>query len=101
MSNYGLYYTLNSNIPQKQFPASKKTNLVKITNKLLDQEKEAFILLIYEHFRINSDDNINLIPYSGQQKNKDVIFDLDNFPNELCWILDRFVSVVNNNNSSK
>lgn len=98
MSNYGLYYTLNSNIPQKQFPSSKKANLVKITTKLTDQEKEAFILLIYEHFRINSDDNINLIdliPYSGEQKNKDVIFDLDNFPNELCWILDRFVSVVN------
>lgn len=98
MSNYGLYYTLNENIPEKVFPVSNKKKLIKSIETLNEQEKEAIILLIHEHYKNfgkkSLNENVNLIPYEGEQKGKNVLFDLEKLPNELCWILEKFMTVV-------
>lgn len=96
MSRYGLYYTLNENIPEKTFPVSNKKKLIKDIEILKEQEKEAFLLLIYEHYKNNSSNEENdiSIPYKGEQKGKDILFDIENLPNDLCWILEKFISIV-------
>jgi len=98
MSKYNLYYTLNTNISNKCYPVSKKKKLIKDIEKITTSEKEALILLIHEHLKNHNEENydLNIIPYKGEQKGKDVIFDLNNLPNELCWILEKFINVVIN-----
>lgn len=98
MEPYNLYHTLNNNVPSKKFPATKKKTLQAKLKTLDDTSKEAFLMLICEHARLNDDfkyipEKENL-PYKGIQNDEDIVFDFKEIPNQLCWILSKFLDVV-------
>lgn len=99
VDNYGLYQTLYSpSFSEEQLPDENKKELlekVKIMN--YDQEKALF-MLIYEHARLNGDveyDSENIIlPYSIEQKGKNISIKFPELPNNLMWILWKFSNIV-------
>ncbi len=98
MKSYNLYHTLKQNIPPKKFTVKQKTDLA-IRHSLLDENgKEAFLMLICEHARVQSqyqyDSENPKLPYGGVQKGKNVIFIVEKFPSTLKWILLKFLNVA-------
>ncbi len=100
-NTYGLYQTFNKNIPKKKISVKQKKELIDEIKKFNEKQSEAFIMLIFEHNRIENNIEYDLnnglkdLPYEGTNKNNDIIFDISNMPPDLCWILYKFSQVVN------
>jgi hypothetical protein len=99
--NYGLYQTLYSEeYTTEIFSPENKAELLKNMKKLSYDQKKAFLLLICEHAKITDGlgytDNDIILPYSIVQKNNDVMIDLSSLPNEVKWILWKFIKVIQN-----
>jgi hypothetical protein len=93
---YMLYSTFEVDPKQKPMTIKQKKKLCSALTCLTDQEKkEAVFLLIVEHFRREKQSEIDIgdfvLPYSGTEKNKNITFDLNDFPPKLCWILWKFL----------
>lgn len=93
-----LYDTLNKNLPTD--PPSKR--LLKKLRKQLSTESEqkriqAIVLLITEHAIRNDGYKVNpkktVLPLGGRQVGRDTIFDLENIPVELQYILIKFYKI--------
>ena len=93
-SFYGLYHTLNKNLPSEKVKETQKTKLIKKVSRLGSEEKEALIMLIYEHAKVKGDIENKGLPYEGKQKGMDVEFDLQKLPSDLFWILSKFLEVI-------
>lgn len=95
--NYSLYYTLNRNIPKTRPTKAQENELKKKLGNLESESKKAVLRLIAEHSKVAEQQDFDgddiEIPYSGVQNGNDVVFDLANFPNELKWILLKFVNL--------
>ncbi len=90
-NSYGLYQTLNQNIPKQDLKAAQKTHILEKINSLSRRETEAVVMLVCEHARIHEDfvydpENITL-PYEGSFDKKTATFDLR-------WIISRFLEIV-------
>jgi hypothetical protein len=99
--NYPLYHTLNKNISTKKMPQSTMSELAELLTKCDDDHAKAALMLITEHSRIvdkaaYAENDIDL-PYAGHQNDKNVYFDVKNLPNDLQWILWKFVQSQNHN----
>ena len=97
--NYGLYQTLYSEEYNVEiFSPENKAELLKNIKKLSYEQKKAFLLLICEHAKISDGleyaDNDIILPYSIIQKNNDVVIDFLSLPNEVKWILWKFIKVI-------
>ena len=97
-NNYGLYQTLNQNIPKKDLKAAQKTYILEKIISLSQTETEAIVMLVCEHARIQEDfvydsEDVTL-PYDGSFDKKTVTFDLKNMPISLRWIILRFLEIV-------
>lgn len=96
---YPLYHTLNHNIPKTKLTKNQETDLAKKLCLVNEDAKKAVVMLITEHSRVEGqyvyDPKNVVIPYSGTQEGNDVIFDLGKFPNELKWVLWKFVNLLN------
>lgn len=92
---YSLYRTFNDNIPEKDLNAKDTKELIKVAENLNTDQKVAFVRLILEHSRLTNgeDQKLNDLPYSGIDSDEGVVFDLSRLPQELKWILWRFVNV--------
>lgn len=93
-SNYNLYYTLNLNIPSENISKEERNSFLSGISLLDEEEKKAFVKLIAEHSKIQGIYRENEIPFGGVQKDGELNFKLSNFPNDLVWILFRFVKVI-------
>jgi len=91
---YALYYTLIQNLPKKKMLESEKVKLIQKAENLTTEEKEAIIMLIYEHAKNLKDFQEKDLPYEGKQKGKNVEIDLKMLPSDLCWVISRFLNVV-------
>ena len=95
---YDLYYTLNTNIPTREFTKEEKGVFWSSLSKLSQTQSQAVVLLIYEHSLVA--DNLSILhvplmlPYGGNQKKNSVSFDFDLFPLGLKWILFKFFEVL-------
>lgn len=99
--NYGLYQTLNQNIPKRDLTVAQKTSILDGIESLAIEEKEALIMLIYEHARLNDnfvyDNNqLSVMPYNGEFSNKSINLDIKNFPIGLRWIIFKFINIIQN-----
>lgn len=95
---YDLYYTLNSSGTDRFFSAAEKDLFWKTSRTLDLSQSKAVILLIYEHYLVQSDaltipDPIAL-PYNGKQRKNVVSFREDRLPQTLKWILFKFFEVI-------
>ncbi|HSA76067.1 MAG TPA: hypothetical protein VLE02_00860 [Nitrosarchaeum sp.] len=85
---YELYYTLNTS--KFVLPGDAKDILTEKLSHLTHEQKEALILLIYEHCQLGDCD----IAVCLCQKGKDVKLKYDDFELSLKKILHKFITVV-------
>lgn len=101
MECYGLYQTLNNKIPKSDLKADQKIELTKFVDSCTSEQKEAVILLICEHARINdgylysNKGEIN-IPYGGKIEGSNLQFEWKKTPIHLRWILWKFTQIGKN-----
>jgi hypothetical protein len=96
--NYGLYQTLNKNLPKQDLKAAQKSHIIERISNLKERETEAIIMLVCEHARIQENfsydpENI-ILPYEGSFDKKTVTFDLKKMPIPLRWIIFKFLEIV-------
>jgi len=93
--NYGLYQTLNVNIPRRKLTKQQKDELWdKLKNIEEEETNEVVFMLIYEHNRVSDKGKDESLPYKGKKRTKGVEFNLENFPRRLQWILFKFFSFI-------
>ena len=96
---YDLYYTLNTNIPIREFTKKEMTTFWANISKLDQLQSQAVVLLIYEYSLVMEELSFLpdplVLPYGGKQKKTSVSFDFDLFPFNLKWILFKFFGVLN------
>lgn len=96
---YDLYYTLNTNIPVREFTKKEASIFLSDIRKLNQLQSQAVVLLIYEHSLVMEEltflPDPLVLPYSGKQKKTSVSFDFDLLPSNLKWILFKFFEVLN------
>ncbi len=95
---YDLYYTLNTNVPTREFTKDEQEFFWAKLSKLDSLQSQAVVLLIYEHSlvaeKLGSLPVSLMLPYGGKQKQMSVSFDFTIFPSELKWILFKFFEVL-------
>ena len=96
---YDLYYTLNTNIPVREFTKKEASIFWSDISKLNQLQSQAVVLLIYEHSLVMEEltflPDPLVLPYGGKQKKTSVSFDFDLLPSNLKWILFKFFEVLN------
>ena len=96
---FSLYYTFNKNVKDVDLTVKQTKTLLRSLEELDDTKKEAVIMLMAEHARVvdgvEYDPESIELPYDLVQRKKDVHGDLENMPNELKWIIWKFVMVGN------
>ena len=96
--NYGLYQTLNKNIPKQDLKAAQKSHVIEKMSDLSVRESEAIVMLVCEHAHIHEnfmyDPEDITLPYEGSFDKKTVTFDLKKMPISLRWIISRFLEIV-------
>lgn len=95
--SYPLYHTLNRNISSGGLSKKQERELVDSLNSVEDSEiKEAIIMLIAEHARVNEELNINEgqleLPFGMRQKGKVTSFNFEDLPSDLKLILWKFMN---------
>jgi hypothetical protein len=94
MSKFPLYDNLSKDIPEDDLTLAQKRNFVKRVDKS-DQEGHNLIYALIKMYNIEEkdDDDTNTsftLPYNGLYVERDILFDIDNFPIPLKHILYRF-----------
>lgn len=96
---YELYHTLNSNLQNNDLKKKEKEEIINQINFLDKESMEAIFLLIYEHFRLNSDNTeLYVIPYEGQSCNNNLIFNISKLPIKLRRIIYNFIKILQQKN---
>jgi hypothetical protein len=98
MDGATLYQTLSVNLRSEVMTKKGMADLSSRLENLPEDRRKAAAQLIIAHSRLNSDSTkINVknpkLPYEGVQNGEDVEFDVANFPNELKWVLEKFVNI--------
>ncbi len=94
---YGLYHTLNSNLKRSDISRLEKLKILQIVEKMDQEEKEAFYMLIYEHHRItSSSSDDHEWPYNSKQCEGGMEFNMTKLPIQLRRILLKFVEMIEN-----
>jgi hypothetical protein len=103
---YNLYHTFK-NVKETDLPTTKKVELQRRLSVLGEnlEKRHAIFLLIFEHALLEESAEISskiVLPYEGESKKcntpsqkgcRDIVFDLDKFPNKLKWILWKFTEI--------
>lgn len=99
--NYGLYQTLNQNLPDQELSSDRKRRLIRRLKKIDDQQKEAVLLLICEHASLNDGylykPNELILPYGLNETERGLEFDLEKLPPQLQHILKKFSDMIRQN----
>lgn len=87
-----MYQTLSKNLKTTAMTSKQMAELAK---KLTGANHLAVARLILEHYRKTSSVNIEnpKVPYGGIQGDDGATFDVKKLPNELRWLLMKFVSI--------
>lgn len=97
--SYPLYHTLDKNLKKSDLSSSQKEELLKKLSdaSTSDETKKAVIMLIVEHAKIADGVQVDMenfiLPYSAEQRGKDVQIDLEKLPIPLRWILWKFMKL--------
>jgi hypothetical protein len=94
MSNFPLYDSLLTGLPDKDLTVAQKNNFLKRVAKI----DQGGIVLVYALIRVyqreNSDDDLVMTsPYKCKLVNDTAEFDLERFPTELKQLLYKFITM--------
>ena len=87
-----------SNLINMDLNIEQKNNFIKLVKKLTKNDSVIFYILI-RFFQLKHDEGIDSfnLPYKSKKQKNGYKFDLDNFPNTLKQILNRFLEINFNN----
>lgn len=96
---YGLYQTLNNNLPEKKLTQPQQKKLLSKLYNLDEEQTEAVFMLVVEHARLNDEFDIQdlddaQLPYGIKKVNNNLEIDLTSIPDPLKWIIWKFTDVV-------
>lgn len=97
---YALYHTLNKTVQTADLKKSEKEEIVRYVSLLSPEDKGAFFLLIYEHYRnemLTKNENYvpeYIIPYEGVETTNGISFNLAKLPISLRRILFKFIKIL-------
>lgn len=105
MLGFGLYQTLSAGVPETSFNKTSSEKLYARINEIIQNDNEnqieSVFMLICEHARLNNEfvyspeTNTDRLPYLIQVDEKsNVIFDLNNLPDQLKHILLKYVTLL-------
>jgi hypothetical protein len=98
LPSFGLYDTLDKEIPKQKLSDKEKVKLIKSISQLKKEWKEAILLLICEHALRNEEEYKLLpkkikLPYGGDIESTS--FEFDDLPHKLQWIIYKFNKMNN------
>lgn len=96
---YQLYHTLSQNTKSRDISPSDRDLILSIVLTLSQEEKEAFFLLILEHYRVTKNvGNIEktALPYGlkSDTNSNTVVINFQKLPTKLRQILLKFIGIV-------
>lgn len=108
--SYPLYYTLNKKLKKTDMTIAERKELATGLSALKDEDsKIAVIMLVAEHYKIENQNDSKcffqtqgtekggktspsvVLPYNMRQDGSNLIFDVEDFPPPLRWILHKFL----------
>lgn len=93
MTDFPLYKTLSMNLPDKKLTIAQTSSLLKIIPTLEQEAQELVYILIKCYALERKDCDAFTLPYDAKFSKNKIDFDLDNFPNQLCQLLYKFVKI--------
>ena len=90
---YGLYHTLNVNLRKSDITRIEKLKILDSVEKMSQEELEAFFMLIYEHHRVSTEEEVDL-PYGCQQSGGGIQINMSKLPIQLRRVLLKFVNMI-------
>lgn len=93
MSQFPLYLTLISNLPEKDLTVIQKNDLIKKISTLDPDAHELIYALVKCFFIEHSKGNSLSLPYGGILIKDKIEFNLLDFPNKLRQLLFKFVNI--------
>ena len=94
MSNCPLYDTLCHNISDKALNNARRIKVTEYVPKMNDDEKMTMMHPIIEHYTRTTNKKCKKPPYKISENKKGIAVDFDELPNNLQWILYKFISVI-------
>jgi hypothetical protein len=96
---YQLYQTLSQNAKSRDITPENKQFILDCIPSLRQDEKEAFFLLIFEHYRLAKKEEIDInnieLPYKIKRtENGTLSINIDKLPTKLRQILLKFIEVI-------
>lgn len=93
MSEFPLYSSLSTDLPNKDLTGAQKADFVKKVDAM-DQDGHELIYALIKTFYIDKENNSPFIlPYGGKFVKNDMSYDLDNIPVELRQLLYKFSKI--------
>lgn len=94
MSNFPLYNSLLTDLPEKDLTSAQKRDFLKKIPTIDEEGHELTYALIKMH-QIKSHDNSlsHNLPYNGKNDGEGFNFDIENFPIDLRQILYKFIKM--------
>lgn len=97
---FQLYHTLDKKLRAKPLTAREKALMNEISLTFSKEEIESFVMLIFEHYRITTNKNIEAcnLPFdlAYDETSKELSLDLKTFPQPLQHILFKFCKLIKN-----
>ena len=96
MTVFPLYDNMNKNIKNKDLTLKQKKNLITKFQTLNENDTEIVYMLIRTHeISTEGSEQLTSLPYQGTYSDStNILFDVENFPNELKQILHKFSLVM-------
>ena len=93
MSNFPLYTSISTGIPNKDLTAKQKKDFIKKVDEMEVDGHELIYALIKTYYIDNEQDSPFTIPYGGKFVRDDMTFNLADIPHKLRQILYKFVKI--------
>ena len=94
MNTFPLYDNLNKDLPKEEMPLKHKDKFMKLI-KDIDQDGADLIYTLIRVYQINNEEDKSIfkLPYGGKFVKHDIKFDFQELPNELKYILYKFIQI--------
>lgn len=88
-----LFNSLKKDVQKETFPNDKRETLLKNIALLDDKGQEMLYVIIKYHQLETKKDAFEQLPYDGKFVSKNLRFDIEKFPNDLKYMIDKFASM--------
>uniref|UniRef100_A0A6C0KPV8 NET domain-containing protein n=1 Tax=viral metagenome TaxID=1070528 RepID=A0A6C0KPV8_9ZZZZ len=88
-----LFNSLKKDVQKENFPNDKREALLKHIALLDEKGQEMLYVIIKYHQLETKKDAIDQLPYESKFVSKNIRFDIEKFPNDLKYMIEKFVSM--------